>query len=265
MGGMDALMARAEVGVVLKATVMSHRALFCVHSRVVLINEDFPSQNATLPYVVIGSIAPRYICLRQSWLMLLIEFPSMRMASVAFEAFDAAILACSWNFRCRLNQSPRYLMQLDGVTSFHSPGLFDGMCTDGLLFHFLDFVKCISSFLTWSICSPLCKSHLCVSSNAIVFICVVAIRSGLDVRIAPSSTYSVHQQNMLMLQRPGRPGSTQEGWEQNSTFRSSLNTPGACQEWLGIVWRVCASSCQELRVPGRVRSNWPLQEQSQGS
>src|SRR6266436_6289732 len=67
----------------------------------------------------------------------------------------------------------------------------------------------------------------------------------------------LHQQNMLMLQRPGRPGSTQEGWEQNSTFRSSLNTPGACQEWLGIVWRVCASSCQELRVPGRVRSNWP--------
>ncbi len=56
-----------------------------------------------------------------------------------------------------------------------------------------------------------------------------------------------------------------EGWEQNSTFRSSLNTPGACQEWLGIVWRVCASSCQELRVPGRVRSNTPLQEQSQGS
>src|SRR5258706_4462632 len=69
----------------------------------------------------------------------------------------------------------------------------------------------------------------------------------------------------LMLQRPERAGSTQEVWEQNSTFRSSLNTPGACQEWLGIVWRVCASSCQELRVPARVRSNWPLQEQSQGS
>src|SRR5258708_39773595 len=74
-----------------------------------------------------------------------------------------------------------------------------------------------------------------------------------------------HQQNMLMLQRLERAGSTQEGWEKNSTFRSSLNTPGACQEWLGIVWRVCASSCPELRVPGRVRSNWPLQEQSQGS
>src|SRR6266481_478832 len=79
------------------------------------------------------------------------------------------------------------------------------------------------------------------------------------------STILKHQQNMLMLQRPERAGSTQEGWEKNSTFRSSLNTPGACQEWLGIVWRVCASSCQELRVPGRVRSNWPLQEQSQGS
>src|SRR5258708_8832683 len=74
-----------------------------------------------------------------------------------------------------------------------------------------------------------------------------------------------HQQNMLMLQRPGRPGSTQEGWEQNSTFRSSLNTPGACQEWLGIVWRVCASSCQELRVAGRARSNLPLHDQSQAS
>src|SRR5258708_5476569 len=197
MGGMDALMARAEVGVVLKATVMSHRALFCVHSRVVLINEDFPSQNAMLPYVAIGSIAPRYICLRQSWLMPLIEFPSMQMASVAFEAFDAAILVCSWNFRCRSNQSPRYLMQLDGVTSFCSPGLFGGMCMDGLLFRFLDFVKCISSFLTWSICSPLCESHLCVSLNAIVFICVVAIRSGPDARIAPSSTYRVIGESVM--------------------------------------------------------------------
>ena len=54
------------------------------------------------------------------------------------------------------------------------------------------------------------------------------------------------------------------GWEQNSTFRSSLSTPGVCQEWLGIVWRV-ALSCQELRVPGRVGSNWPLKEQSQAS
>ncbi|SRR5258708_6787266 len=132
MGGMDASISRAEVGVVLKALVMSCKALFCARSRVVLINEDFPSQNAMLPYVVIGSIAPRYICLRQSWLMLLVEFPSMRMASVAFEAFAAAILACSWNFRCGSNQSLRYLMQLDGVTSFHSQGLFDGMCMDGL-------------------------------------------------------------------------------------------------------------------------------------
>src|SRR5260221_6994491 len=197
MGGMDASIPRAEVGVVLKAPVMSCRALFCAHSRVVLINEDFPSQNAMLPYVAIGSIVPRYICLRQSWLMLLIQFPSMQMASVAFEAFDAAIWVCSWNFRCRSNQSPRYLMQLDGVTSFCSPGLFGGMCMDGLLFRFLDFVKCISSFLTWSICSPLCKSHLCVSLNAIVFICVVEIRSGPDTRIAPSSTYSVIGESVM--------------------------------------------------------------------
>src|SRR5258708_37244651 len=197
MGGMDASIPRAEVGVVLKAMVMSHRALFCACSRVVLINEDFPSQNATLPYIAIGSIAPMYICLRQSWLMPLVEFPSMQMDFVAFEAFNAAILACSWNFRCGSNQSPRYLMQLDGVTSFRSPGLFDRMCTDGLLFCFLDFVKCISSFLTWSICSPLCESHLCVSLNAIVFICVVEIRSGPDTRIAPSSTYSVIGESVM--------------------------------------------------------------------
>src|SRR5260221_12368054 len=80
-----------------------------------------------------------------------------------------------------------------------------------------------------------------------------------------TQNYDYHQQNMLMLQRPERAGSIQECWEQNSTFRSSLNTPGACQEWLGIVWRGCASSCQELRVAGRVRSNWPLQERCQGS
>src|SRR5260221_13551189 len=129
MGGMDASIPRAEVGVVLKALVMSHRALFCACSRVVLINEDFPSQNATLPYIAIGSIAPRYICLRQCWVMPLVEFPSMQIASVAFEAFIAAILAFSWNFMCGSNESPRYLMQLVGVSSFRYQGLFNRRCT----------------------------------------------------------------------------------------------------------------------------------------
>src|SRR5258708_23226558 len=75
------------------------------------------------------------------------------------------------------------------------------------------------------------------------------------VTCSPSN--SDHQQNMLMLQRPERAGSTQEGWEKNSTFRSSLNTPGACQEWLGIVWRVCASSChnKHMTPPQRRRDN----------
>ncbi len=59
MGGMDASILRAVVGVVLKAPVIRCSALFCVHSSVVLMGVDFPFQNATLPYVVMGSIAPR--------------------------------------------------------------------------------------------------------------------------------------------------------------------------------------------------------------
>ncbi len=77
--------------------------------------------------------------------------------------------------------------------------------------------------------------------------CDVKCQHSYCLVVTPGGFYVMHQQNMLMLQRPERAGSTQEGWEQNSTFKSSLNTPGACQEWLGIVWRVCASSCQELR------------------
>ena len=59
MGGMDILISRAGMGVVLKAPVMNHSALFCAHSRIVLMAEDLPSQNAALLYVAIGSIAPR--------------------------------------------------------------------------------------------------------------------------------------------------------------------------------------------------------------
>src|SRR5258708_25460100 len=112
------------------------------------MNDDFPSQNAMLLYVAIGRIAPRQICLRQCWLMLLVEFPTIRMASVAFEAFDAAIFTCSWNFSCGLNQRPRYLMELNRVTSFCSPAVFDGMCMDRVTLQFLDLMKCISLFLT---------------------------------------------------------------------------------------------------------------------
>src|SRR5260221_974935 len=114
MGGMDTLILRAEMGVVLKAPVIKHSALFWVHFRVDLMNEDFPSQNAMLSYVVIGSITPKYICLGQCWLMPLVEFPSIRMASVAFETLDAVIFVCSWNFNCRLNPRLRSLMQLEG-------------------------------------------------------------------------------------------------------------------------------------------------------
>ena len=127
MGGIDASISSADMGEVLKAPVISRSALFWARSRVVLMKGDFPSQNATLPYVAIGSIAPRYICLRQCWFILLDKFPSIRMASVAFEAFDAAIFACSWNFSCGSNQRPRYLMYFDGGTVFLSSGMFNGM------------------------------------------------------------------------------------------------------------------------------------------
>src|SRR5258708_3707069 len=48
---------------------------------------------------------------------------------------------------CGLNQSLRYLMHFAGETSFSDLGMFDGMCTGGLGFWFLVFVKWISSFL----------------------------------------------------------------------------------------------------------------------
>ncbi len=63
MGGMDASISRAEMGVVLNAPVMKHSTLFCTHCKVFLMYDDLPSQNATLPYVAIGSTTPRYICL----------------------------------------------------------------------------------------------------------------------------------------------------------------------------------------------------------
>src|SRR5258708_13989206 len=131
------------------------------------------------------------MCLRQSWLMPLVEFHSMRSASGGLEGFEAAILACSWNVSWGSNHKPRYLIQLVEVTSFRVSGVFAGMRMDGLVAWFLVFVNCISSFLTWSIFSPLCASHLWVSSNAMVIIFAVVSRVGLDARIAPSSTYSV--------------------------------------------------------------------------
>ncbi len=59
MGGIDASISSAVVGVVLNAPVMNCRALFCTHSRVLFTIEDLPFQKATLPYIMIGSIAPR--------------------------------------------------------------------------------------------------------------------------------------------------------------------------------------------------------------
>ena len=59
MGGIDVSISSADMGVVLNAPVIIHSALFWVCSRVDLMNDDFPSQNATLPYVAIGRIAPR--------------------------------------------------------------------------------------------------------------------------------------------------------------------------------------------------------------
>src|SRR5258708_292914 len=148
MGVMEVLISRAVVGVVLNALEMKRSALFCVHSKVFFRAEGLPFQNATLPYVMIGSIVPRYSCLRQSWLMLLVEFPSMWSASIALEALEATIFTCSWNLSWGLNHSPRYLMQLVRVTSFSVSGTFDGMWMDGFVDWFLVFVKCISSFLT---------------------------------------------------------------------------------------------------------------------
>src|SRR5260370_28053467 len=99
IGGMDALISRASVGVVLKAPVISRSALFWAHSRVFLIYVDLLSQNAMLPYVAIGSTAPKYICLRYSWFIPLTELASIQRASVTLEAFEAAILTWSWNLR----------------------------------------------------------------------------------------------------------------------------------------------------------------------
>src|SRR5258708_26189526 len=171
---------------------MSRNALFCMHSSVFLMAEDLPSQNATLPYVTIGSTAPKYICLRQSWFILLVEFPSM------CKALEAVIFACSWNLSWGSSQRLRYLMHFAGVTSFSVSGMFDGMCTDGLGFRFFVLVKCISSFFTWSVFRPHLSSHLCVSSNAIVIILAVMSRVGPDAMIAPLSTYSVVGESIIL-------------------------------------------------------------------
>ena len=66
IGGINASTSKAVVGVVLNAPVMKRSALFCVRSRVLFRAGDLPFQKATLPYVMIGSIMPRYSCLRQS-------------------------------------------------------------------------------------------------------------------------------------------------------------------------------------------------------
>src|SRR6266850_5127825 len=114
--------------------------------------------------------------------MLHVELPSIWRASVSLDAFDAAILTCSWKLSFRSNHSLRYLMLLAGVTSFNLLGLFVGIWMDGLEFWFLDFEKCISSFLTWSVFKPLLVSHAWVSSNAIVMMWAVESSVGPDAR-----------------------------------------------------------------------------------
>ena len=59
MGGMDDSISSVGMGVVLNALVMRHSALFCMHSRVFFMTDDFLSQNAMLPHVIIGSMAHR--------------------------------------------------------------------------------------------------------------------------------------------------------------------------------------------------------------
>src|SRR5260370_16540519 len=115
-----------------------------------------------------------------------IELPSIQRASVALDAFNAAILMCSWKLSFGLNHSLRYLMLLAGVTSFNLLGLFVGIWMDGLEFWFLDFEKCISSFLTWSVFKPLLVSHAWVSSNAIVTLWPVNSNLGPAITMALS-------------------------------------------------------------------------------
>ena len=64
IGGTEVSVSRAAIGVVLKAPVMRHSALFCTHSRMFLMLVDLLFQKAAWPYVVIGRMAPKYICLR---------------------------------------------------------------------------------------------------------------------------------------------------------------------------------------------------------
>ena len=89
-------------------------------------------------------------------------------------------------------------MHFAGETSFSVPGMFDGMCMDGLGFQFFVFVKCISLFFTWSVFRPLLASHSCVSSNAMVIIWAVVSRIEPDAMIAPSSTYSVISESIIL-------------------------------------------------------------------
>src|SRR5258708_6750950 len=98
-----------------------------------------------------------------------IEFPSILRAWAVLMAFNTIFFVCSMNFRWGLNQIPRYFIREAGGMVFNWPSLSVGIVILGLFLALqpvLVLVKCVSSFLTWSVLSPLSFSQVWASMNA---------------------------------------------------------------------------------------------------
>src|SRR5258708_4260783 len=109
-------------------------------------------------------------------------------------AFDVVFLMCSLKFSWESSQIPRYQITLAGAIVFVSFGVFVGIVADGPgpeCLPLMDLVKCMSSFLTWSVLRPLSVSHVCASRNAISTSLVAVVLSWAEAMIDPSSTYKV--------------------------------------------------------------------------
>src|SRR5260370_689509 len=107
---------------------------------------------------------------------------------------------CSLKLRHESSHTLRYRINLAGCTLFISPSVLVGMVTGGPspeCLPLFDFVKCMSSFFTWSILRPLVESHLWASRKVTSTILVVSCLFRADTAIDPSSTYRVRGDRLL--------------------------------------------------------------------
>src|SRR5260370_18374224 len=107
---------------------------------------------------------------------------------------------CSLKLRHESSHTPRYQIDLAGFTFFISPGVLVGMVMGGPspeCLPLFNFVKCMSSFFTWSILRPLVESHLWASQKVTSTILVVSCLFCAEAAIDPSSMYRVRGDRLL--------------------------------------------------------------------